>query len=96
MRRDKEGTKALVSVCEFSKRNAETVAKHGWTKQKVDTAEPRHTEEEKVHRPRRNAYSAQLIRHFEFDPTAKEGWKVKVDDVQNKVRRGYPLYTVIC
>ena len=88
LQRDKEGTKALVSAREFSKRNAEVVAKDGSKKQRVEKAESQHIEEEEVHRTRRNAYSAQLIRQIGFDPTAKDGRKVKDTDVQSKVRGG--------
>ncbi|KAH9896607.1 hypothetical protein C8Q73DRAFT_686215 [Cubamyces lactineus] len=84
LQRDKEGTKALLSAREFSKRNAETVAKDGSKRQKAEKAESKHTEEE-MDKPRRNAYSAQLIRQIGFDPTAKEGRKVKDTDVQSKL-----------
>ncbi|KAI0658922.1 hypothetical protein C8Q70DRAFT_934038 [Cubamyces menziesii] len=83
LQRDKE-----VSAREFSKRNAETVAKDGSNRKKVEKAESRHTEEEEVHRTLRNAYSAQLIRQIGFDPTAKDGRKVKDTDVQSKIELG--------
>ena len=85
LQRDKEGTKALVSAREFSKRNAEMVVKNGSKRQKAEKAEQKPMEDDEVHKPRRNAYSAQLIRQIGFDPTAKEGRKVKDTDVQSKV-----------
>ncbi|KAI0330123.1 hypothetical protein GY45DRAFT_1324208 [Cubamyces sp. BRFM 1775] len=85
LQRDKEGTKALVSAREFSKQNAEIVVKNGSKRQKAEKVEQKPIEDDEAHKPRRNAYSAQLIRQIGFDPTAKEGRKVKDTDVQSKL-----------
>ncbi len=95
--RDREGTKALVSAREFAKRKAEEAkeeeAKKGKGKGKGKVkAEPskegdissKSERNEEV--PRKNAYSAELIKQLGFDPTAKDGRTTKDANVQSKVR----------
>ncbi|KAI0353346.1 hypothetical protein OH77DRAFT_1483713 [Trametes cingulata] len=86
LQRDKEGTKALMTAREFSKRKAEE-SKDGKKKRENEAGEKRKREEdqEEGRKPRKNAYSAQLIKQLGFDPTAKEGRKVKDDSVKSKL-----------
>ncbi|KAI0634931.1 hypothetical protein C8Q77DRAFT_1104805 [Trametes polyzona] len=90
--RDKEGTKALVTARAFSKRKAEEAerARDGSTKkQKVAEGKEKQRSSsesgDEDRRPRKNAYSAQLIKQLGFDPTAKDGRKVKDTNVQSKL-----------
>ncbi|KAI0674033.1 hypothetical protein C8Q78DRAFT_1067200 [Trametes maxima] len=89
LKRDKEGTKALASAREFSKRKAEApAAKDGARskKRKVQQSEAGSEDEHKHNpAPRKNAYSAQLIKQLGFDPTAKDGRRVKDVGVQGKL-----------
>ncbi|KAI0363154.1 hypothetical protein BV20DRAFT_1126452 [Pilatotrama ljubarskyi] len=88
LQRDKEGTRALVTAREFSERKAEE-SKDGKRKQKAEAGEKRKREDvldgEEERKPRKNAYSAQLIKQLGFDPTAKDGRKVKDDAVKSKL-----------
>ncbi|TFK91893.1 hypothetical protein K466DRAFT_628822 [Polyporus arcularius HHB13444] len=94
--RDREGTKALVSAREFAKRKAEEAkeeeVKKGKGKGKGKAkAEPskegdissKSERNEEV--PRKNAYSAELIKQLGFDPTAKDGRTTKDANVQSKI-----------
>ncbi|KAH9855590.1 hypothetical protein C2E23DRAFT_874672 [Lenzites betulinus] len=94
LKRDKEGTRALASAREFSKRKAEeeeAISGKG-KKQRKDKQKPKPAREREddsdsdgEHKPRRNAYSATLIKQLGFDPTSKDGKKVKDDQVQSKL-----------
>lgn len=56
------------------------------------------SDEDKPEKAVKNAFSATMVRSLGFDPTAKDGRKVKDSDVQRKVRvvvfplRGYAQY----
>ena len=57
-----------------------------------------HSSDEEFKKPVKNAYSATLVRNLGFDPTAKDGRKVKDAEVQKKVwgisSRPYPVLIV--
>lgn len=118
LKRDREGTKALVSAREFSKRKAaEEEAKEGAAGKKLKTQKDKDragkadksgkqrgkgtesgdddSASDEESRPRGHAYSASLIKQLGFDPTAKNGQKVKDDNVQSKVRLHYPRSYVV-
>ncbi|CDO73927.1 hypothetical protein BN946_scf185016.g84 [Trametes cinnabarina] len=91
--RDKEGTRALMTAREWSKRK-EQEAKDGkdkggkgkmkQTKHKAVAAEEKDPGDE-GEKHRKHGYSAQLIKQLGFDPTAKDGRKVKDENVQSKL-----------
>ncbi|KAI9068995.1 hypothetical protein FKP32DRAFT_1560581 [Trametes sanguinea] len=85
--RDKEGTKALMTAREFSKRKEEGLSKDskGKKKQKADVPQAKDPESEDHKPSRKHGYSAQLIKQLGFDPTAKDGRKVKDENVQSKL-----------
>lgn len=95
--RDKEGTRALASAREFSKRQAEKEEGKGKSasakvkgKQKNDRKGKKRVDEDNADsseegKPRKNAYSAELIRQLGFDPTGKDGRPAKDANVQTKV-----------
>ncbi|KAI0764823.1 hypothetical protein C8Q74DRAFT_1206105 [Fomes fomentarius] len=98
--RDREGTKAVSSAREFMKRKAQEVKqegkKAGKTKGKgksessasaVSSAGEKNTESEEGDdsRPRKNAYSAELIKQLGFDPTAKDGRTNKDANAKSKL-----------
>lgn len=97
LKRDREGTKILASAREFSKKQAaELKLQDGPSKKKLKRKVGKHPEsdeeiendaasDEAGQKPRGNAYSATLIKQLGFDPTAKNGQKVKDDNVQSKV-----------
>ncbi|OSD07685.1 hypothetical protein PYCCODRAFT_1401648 [Trametes coccinea BRFM310] len=84
--RDREGTKALMTARQFSKRKEEESSKDakGKKKQKSDVAEAKDPDSDS-NKPRKHGYSAQLIKQLGFDPTAKDGRKVKDENVQSKL-----------
>ncbi|OJT02547.1 DNA replication licensing factor mcm10 [Trametes pubescens] len=97
LKRDREGTKILASAREFSKKQAaELKLKEGPAKKKQKRKAGKQPEsdaeseddaasDEEDPKPRGNAYSATLIKQLGFDPTAKNGQKVKDDNVQSKL-----------
>ncbi|EIW55973.1 uncharacterized protein TRAVEDRAFT_39067 [Trametes versicolor FP-101664 SS1] len=97
LKRDREGTKILASAREFSKKQAaELNLQDGSSKKKLKRKAGKHPESDEESedgaasdqddpKPRGNAYSATLIKQLGFDPTAKNGQKVKDDNVQSKL-----------
>lgn len=96
LKRDREGTKILASAREFSKKQAaELKLQEGPSKKRKRKAGKHSDSDEESEddaasdqddpKPRGNAYSATLIKQLGFDPTAKNGQKVKDDNVQSKV-----------
>lgn len=95
LKKDREGTKALVSARKFGKRMANNSEKikgeHG--KKGVVGQHPEDTagvdeegsSDDDEKKPRKNAYSAHLIRQLGFDPTAKEGKRSADSNLQIKV-----------
>ena len=97
LKRDKEGMKAVKAARDFGKRHAEKEeAKDGKTdkgkgkevskKRKRNENDSDSSDAEGEKELVKNAYSATLVRNLGFDPTAKEGRKVKDSEVQRKVR----------
>ena len=94
--RDKEGTRALVSAREFAKRKTEAASvektKKGKGKAEAAKVRPKALKADAVvdvsdeEKPRKNAYSAELIKQLGFDPTAKDGRPGWDANIQNKVR----------
>ncbi|KAI0763988.1 hypothetical protein BD413DRAFT_198810 [Trametes elegans] len=82
LKRDKAGTKALMTAREFLKRKAEG-ANGATTKGVAPEKKPLDNDEDR--KPRKNAYSAQLIKQLGFDPTAKDGRQAKDANVQSKL-----------
>ncbi|KAI8970623.1 hypothetical protein BD414DRAFT_470405 [Trametes punicea] len=85
LQRDKEGTKALMTAREFSKREATATSKDRARARKSDSADRGHNAKEETNKPRKHGYSAQLIKQLGFDPTAKDGRRAKDENVQSKL-----------
>lgn len=89
LERDKEGTRALMKARQASGRKNTKDTGSSSSKRKPDPL-PGDSEEEVSSQsdlPRKNAYSADVIRKLGFDPTSKAGKKNKheVADLQKKV-----------
>ncbi|GJE94792.1 hypothetical protein PsYK624_109650 [Phanerochaete sordida] len=98
LKRDKEGMKAVKAARDFGKKlaakeekasgkgkgKAKDTAKEA-AKRKRDENDSDSSEDEREKRLVKNAYSATLVRNLGFDPTAKEGRKVKDSEVQRKL-----------
>jgi len=91
LEKDKEGTRALVKARQASGlKDASNDTGSSSSKRKPDPL-PSDSEEEEgssqPHLPRKNAYSADVIRKLGFDPTSKAGKKSKheVAELQRKV-----------
>ncbi|KZT02785.1 uncharacterized protein LAESUDRAFT_738494 [Laetiporus sulphureus 93-53] len=97
LKRDREGTKALVTAREFGKRASKEEkgkAVPGKRKREIDENESGTTgmdgergsaDEEEPRKKRKTAYSAQMIKRLGFDPTAKDGRRAADDEVQSKL-----------
>lgn len=106
LKRDKEGSKALFSARQFSKRIANTADKVNTVDRKNKAmgksdgdlsdgaSDTESSDDDKTKNPRKNAYSAHLIRQLGFDPTAKDGRRPADTTVQSKVRSVYNRDTV--
>ena len=90
LEKDKEGTRALMKARQASGRKDTEDTDSSSSKRKPDSL-PGDSEEEEdslhSHLPRKNAYSADVIRKLGFDPTSKAGKKSKreVTELQKKV-----------
>jgi len=103
LEKDKEGTRALVKARQASGlKDASKDTDSSSSKRKSDPL-PSDSEEEEgssqPHLPRKNAYSADVIRKLGFDPTSKAGKKSKheVAELQRKVidqPRLFPPFTL--
>ncbi|KAI0929551.1 hypothetical protein AcV7_005381 [Taiwanofungus camphoratus] len=97
LKRDKEGSKALFSARQFSKRIANTADKVNTVDRKNKAmgksdgdlsdgaSDTESSDDDKTKNPRKNAYSAHLIRQLGFDPTAKDGRRPADTTVQSKL-----------
>ncbi|KAI0827195.1 hypothetical protein BC628DRAFT_1371381 [Trametes gibbosa] len=91
LKRDKEGTRALATAREFSKRKVEEEESSSAKKQRKDKQKEKlerkedDSDSDEERKPRKSAYSAALIKQLGFDPTAKDGKKVKDEHVQSKL-----------
>lgn len=91
LEKDKEGTRALIKARQASGlKGASNDANPSSSKQKQDPLPSESEEEEdssQPQAPRKNAYSADVIRKLGFDPTSKAGKKNKheVAELQRKV-----------
>ena len=93
--RDKEGTKELSAAREFSERRAKEMKQDDKGKGKAkelrkgaetkSKARPDALQTGEDQKPRRNAYSATLIKQLGFDPSTKDGKAAKHADAQSKV-----------
>lgn len=97
LKRDKEGTRALMTARAYGKQMAVKTDKSGDSRKKGKrklqnlsdasdgerNADEVNDDDEK--RPRKNVYSAQLIRQLGFDPTVKDGKRSADVKVQSKV-----------
>ena len=99
LEKDKEGTRALIKARQASDRRKDTTkgTDSSSAKRKSDPL-PGDSEEEEAsshsHLPRKNAYSADVIRKLGFDPTSKAGNKSKheVTELQKKVNDQFHLF----
>lgn len=88
LEKDKEGTRALIKARQASGRKGSTKSTDpSSSKQKPDLLPGDSEEEGESSPPRKNAYSADMIRKLGFDPTSKAGKKNKheVAELQKKV-----------
>ena len=94
LEKDKEGTRALMKARQASSRKGTKDTDSSSSKRKPDPL-PGDSEEEDSHLPRKNAYSADVIRKLGFDPTSKTGKKSKheVAELQKKVNDQFHLFS---
>lgn len=90
LEKDKEGTRALMKARQASGRKDTKDTNSSSSKGKADPPPGDNEEEEGTSSsdlPRKNAYSADVIRKLGFDPTSKAGKKSKheVAELQKKV-----------
>jgi minichromosome maintenance protein 10 len=91
LEKDKEGTRALIKARQaFGRKDASKDTNPSSSKPKPDPLAGDSEEEDgssQAHPPRKNAYSADVIRKLGFDPTSKAGKKDKheVAELQRKV-----------
>jgi len=105
LEKDKEGTRALIKARQASGRKGATKDIDSPSAQWKPDLLPADSEEEEVssrsHLPRKNAYSADVIRKLGFDPTSKAGQKSKheVAELQKKVNDqfySFPQFARCC
>ena len=92
LEKDKEGTRALIKARQASGRKGPAKrADPSSSKQKPDSLPGDSEEEGESSPPRKNAYSADMIRKLGFDPTSKAGKKSKheVAELQKKVNDSF-------
>jgi len=91
LEKDKEGTRALIKARQASGRKDTTKNTNSSSSKRESDPLSSDSEEEEgsshPHPPRKNAYSADVIRKLGFDPTSKAGEKSKheVAELQRKV-----------
>ncbi|KAI0790960.1 hypothetical protein C8Q75DRAFT_758703 [Abortiporus biennis] len=96
LKRDKEGMQAVIAAREYGqkmlgKEKGEKVKKGQknekakLSKSKMVNLDSSSEDEEEESKPKRNAFSAQLIRNLGFDPTAKDSRRPKDSEVQKKL-----------
>ena len=89
LEKDKEGTRALIKARQASSRkDASRDTNSSSSKRKSDPPSDSEGEDSsQLHPPRKNAYSADMIRKLGFDPTSKAGKKSKheVAELRRKV-----------
>lgn len=97
LEKDKEGTRALIKARQASGRKATAMDTDSSSAKRKSDPLPGDSEEEgpsHSHPPRKNAYSADVIRKLGFDPTSKTGKKSKheVTELQKKVSDQFRLF----
>ena len=94
LEKDKEGTRILKAARNFIKEaERKTKGAQAYRDESRTTKDEAHhidsdsEHESETDRPCKNAYSASLVKALGFDPTARNGRRIKDSDAEKKVRR---------